>query len=485
MIKQIFLALNILAIIGSVSCNNLADKSSQKILTQNLSENCKILGNWEGLLDAGSCKLTMIFDISQDPNGNLTAKGGCLEQGICDFPVDVILKNGSLKLGIKEAGVTYEGLLDEKRTEIKGTFTQSGYSFPLILKRGKKILHSQEPKPPFPYIEENIKYENPIAKATLSGTLTIPRSNKPCPAVILIAGSGPNDRNETIFGHKPFLVLADHLTKKGIAVLRFDKRGIGESTGDYKKCNSEDFAADVLAGIKYLKTRREIDTSKIGLIGHSEGGLIAPMVASKSKDVAYIVMMAGPGVTGEEILYEQGTLMLKAMGSTKEEIAQERALQKEMFSIVMNEKDTNTAAKQLKEVFEKSMKELPQEKKPDANALESEIDGVNSRWFRYFLTCDPTVFLKNVKVPVLALNGSLDLQVSSKQNLPVIAKALNEAGNKDYQTIEFPKLNHLFQTCETGSLTEYAKIEETITPMVLNTISDWVLKKTTENNGAK
>ncbi len=341
-------------------------------------------------------------------------------------------------------------------------------------------LRPQEPKSAISYDEEEVKYSNLTADVTLAGTLTLPRSGKPSPAVLLIAGSGRIDRDETVFGHKPFLVLADHLTKRGFAVLRVDKRGVGQSTGNYDVSTTEDFAADVIAGIEYLKTRKEVDAELIGLIGHSEGGLIAPMVAVKSKDVAFIVLMAGGGVTGEATLYEQETLISRALGVTEEQISHQIDFQKQVLSVIINESDLEKADKLLREIVAKQLANLPKEEQQScADTIEAQIKRINSRWFRYFLTYDPITSLKHLKIPVLVIYGELDCQVPPKQNLPVIAKILEEAGNRNYRIIELPKLNHFFQTCESGSILEYGKIEETIAPVVLDTLSGWILETTT------
>jgi uncharacterized protein len=349
-----------------------------------------------------------------------------------------------------------------------------------LLKKVSEPLRPQEPKSIISYDVEEVKYSNLTADATLAGTLTVPRSEKPSPAVLLIAGSGPIDRNETVFGHKPFLVLADHLTKQGFVVLRVDKRGIGQSTGNYDVATTEDFAADALAGVEYLKTRKEVDAKQIGLIGHSEGGLIAPMIAVRSNDIAFIVLMAGPCVTGEEILYAQEALISRAMGVTEEQISHQCDFQRRVLSVIKNESDLEKAEKLLGEIVAKQLANLPEEEQQtSAKIMEAQIKRCNSKWLRYYLTCDPATSLKQLRIPVLVINGELDSQVSPEQNLPVAAKILEEAGNRNYKIIKFPKLNHFFQTCETGSVLEYGKIEETIAPAVLDTLSDWILETTT------
>ncbi|GAI94382.1 unnamed protein product, partial [marine sediment metagenome] len=249
---------------------------------------------------------------------------------------------------------------------IEGEWKQSGQTLPLTVKRVDKaveILRPQVPKKPYPYIEEELVYENKEAGITLAGTLTLPPGKSPSPVVLLISGSGPQDRNETIYNHRPFLVLADYLTRQGIAVLRVDDRGVGKSTGDFSQATSEDFASDVLAGIEYLKTRKEINLEQIGLIGHSEGGLIAPMVAVKSSDVAFIILMAGTGLTGEEILYLQGALIYRAMGISEEDIIKNRQFNEKIFSLVKEEKDKKTIEEKLRQMFMDDWAELNEEEK--------------------------------------------------------------------------------------------------------------------------
>lgn len=346
------------------------------------------------------------------------------------------------------------------------------------------LSRPQEPKRPYTYTEEMVRYSNSNAGLSLAATLTLPHSEGPHPVVLLIAGSGPSDRDAEILGHKPFLVLSDHLTQQGVAVLRYDKRGCGESTGNYDAATTRDLADDVLAGIDYLKTRKEIDPKRIGLIGHSEGGIIAPMVAAESKDVAFIVLMAGTGVNGEEILYSQGALLARTMGASVEAIIHQKNIQGQIFTILKEEPDLSAAEKLLREVFTKEGAALSY-MRWIAETVEEQIKRFNTNWFRYFLTYDPAIALTQVKVPVLILNGELDLQVSPKQNLPAIEKALKVAGNEDYTILELPKLNHLFQTCETGSVTEYQAIEETLAPIALSAMSEWILERTSKSGAAE
>jgi pimeloyl-ACP methyl ester carboxylesterase len=299
--------------------------------------------------------------------------------------------------------------------------------------------------------------------------------------MILISGSGAQDRDETIFQHRPFLVLADTLTRRGVAVLRVDDRGVGGSTGSTSRSTSEDFAGDVLAGIAFLKSRPEIDTQKIGLAGHSEGGLIAPMVAARSNDVAFIVLLAGTGLPGDEVMYAQGRLISKVMGADEKALDKERDIQKQLFEIVKTEPNHDKMAMRLREAIKTMWSKLSEEERKavgDADSfVQSQARMVESPWFRFFLTFDPRPTLAMVRCPVLALNGEKDLQVPPKVNLAEIEKALKKGGNARVTVKELPGLNHLFQTCKTGSVTEYGAIEETIAPVALKTIADWVVEQ--------
>jgi len=442
-----------------------------------------IEGPWEGTLDVGAAKLRLVLKVSKAADGSLTAKADSPDQGANDLPVDVVtFKDNALHFEMKRLLASYDGKLNADSSEFTGEFKQGGASFPLNLKRVTKPSspnRPQEPKKPYPYDEEEVSYENKRDSVKLAGTLTLPRTKAPFPAVILITGSGAQNRNEELLGHKPFLVLADYLTRLGIAVLRVDDRGVGSSTGSVANSTSENFAGDVLAGIEFLKTRKEINAKQIGLIGHSEGGIIAPMVAAQSSDVAFIVLMAGTGLTGEEILYLQGALILKANGATPEMLAKQRTTQELMFSTLKKTADNAAAEKQMHEEFAKQTASLSDaEKKQAEQTFNAQIKSVTSPWFRYFLTYDPRPALLKVKCPVLALNGENDLQVPINENLREIEAALKRGGNKDVTIVRLAKLNHLFQTSETGSPGEYSKIEETIAPVALKTMGDWILQHT-------
>jgi len=475
--------------LGSLICLALIMTSSVSMIgfaqQQDTSE-ISIEGIWQGKLKNPGIELTIVFKISENPDGTLTATMDSPDQGATGIPVEeVIFKDDTLRLEVKSAGGVFEGKISEDFLVIEGEWKQSGQTLPLTVKRVDKaveILRPQVPKKPYPYIEEELVYENKEAEITLAGTLTLPSGDAPSPVVLLISGSGPQDRNETIYNHRPFLVLADFLTRQGIAVLRVDDRGVGKSTGDFSQATSVDFASDVLAGIEYLKTRKEINPEQIGLIGHSEGGLVAPMVAVKSPDVAFIVLMAGTSLTGEEILYLQGALIYRAMGVSEEDIIKNRQFNEKIFSVLKEEGDSKNAEERLRQMFMDDWEKMSDEKKEQMGDpevfLKAQLQSLLSPWLKFFLTYDPKPTLSKVKCPVLAINGEKDLQVPPKENLSTIEEALIAGGNKNFIIKELPGLNHLFQTAQTGLPAEYVKIEETISPEALKIIGDWILKQT-------
>jgi pimeloyl-ACP methyl ester carboxylesterase len=460
---------------------NLADLYADEA-SQQEQEVKSVVGTWEGTLNVGAVKLRLAFKIKKKADGSITATMDSIDQGAKDIPVDAVTwKDPDLKIELKKIGGVFEGKANKDYSQFEGKWMQSGGTWPLTIKRVEKateLIRPQEPKKPYPYMDEEVTYDNPRAGVKLAGSLTIPKGNGPFPAVLLIAGSGPQNRNEEVLGHKVFLVLADYLTRRGFVVLRSDKRGVGKSTGKYEEATSADFAEDALAAVEFLKTHKEVDPHKIGLVGHSEGGVVAPMVASKSKDVAFIVLMAGPGVSGEEILYRQGQDVLRSMGVDDKGVAQHRVLLQRMFQVLSEEKDGKAAEKKMREVIAQEIAKLSEGDKKKAEAqktiIERQVQFLVSSWMRYFLTFDPKATLVLVHCPVLAINGAKDVQVAANVNLPAIEKALRAGGNSDVTVRELPNLNHLFQTSKTGAVSEYAQIEETMSPIALTLMGDWI-----------
>ncbi len=431
---------------------------------------------WVGKVNLPTLKITTGFYISEDENGNKIIKLDIPEQAAKGLPGEILkISDDSVVFTTTEINRTFYGEFINDST-IKGDWIKNRIGIPLILKKAKEtpiLKRPQTPKPPFPYIEEEVEYFNTESGFKLAGTLTIPEQDKKCPAVAMITGSGAQDRDESIFEHKMFWVVADYFARNGIAVLRVDDRGIGGSEGKITESTSEDFAGDALAGVAFLKNRKEFNPNQIGLIGHSEGGLIAPIAANRSEDVAFFIMMAGPGMIGEEILYEQNDLSLKAAGMPDYAINQNRMVQKRLFEILKNESDSIQRIEKLRNFLSQGF--YPGMDDQMKKAVDDKIVGINNNWFHYFLTYDPQPTLANVKCPVLAINGVKDVQVPVS-NLDAIKKALTEGGNTNVKTIAFDNLNHLFQNCNTGAAAEYSQIEETIDPKVLETMKDWILK---------
>jgi pimeloyl-ACP methyl ester carboxylesterase len=437
-------------------------------------------GNWLGALNAnGGLKLRIALRVAKDSGGKLSAKLDSLDQNAVDLPVAVIEQNGlAVKFEMAQPKASFEGALNPAGSELSGTWRQGAASLPLTFHRVDSIpvdSRPQTPQKPYPYTEEEVSYENKQGAAKLAGTLTIPPGAGPFPAVLLITGSGQQDRDEALLGHRPFLVLADHLTRRGIAVLRVDDRGIGGSTGDFLNSTTADFASDVVAGVEFLKSRgKQIDPRKIGLIGHSEGGTIASMVAARTPDVAFFVMMAGTGVPGGEVSLAQAEAISRSAGAPADVIEKNQERQRRVLAIVKEESDPKARFDKLQALAE----QIAAEVHGSASAMKAQFQAAASPWFRFWIMYDPASSLEKLTCPVLALDGSLDLQVPPAVNLPAIGKALEKGGNADYEIVKLPKLNHLFQTARTGRMDEYGKIEETIAPVALETISNWILLHT-------
>ncbi len=338
----------------------------------------------------------------------------------------------------------------------------------------------QTPKPPFDYATRDAVYDNDADKSHLAGTLTLPKGDGPFPAVLLITGSGTQDRDETLFGHKPFLVIADALTKAGFAVLRVDDPGAGGSTGDLQNATIESHARDAEAGIAFLKAQKEVDPKRIGLIGHSEGGIIAAVVGARSKDVAFLVSLAGTGLSGAEINPAQIEAILRAQGKMKPEgVKAVVDAQRKLMKLLAKDADDKALDAALKEAGEAASKYASSDE--ERAAVQKEIGAASATlkmpWFKSFVKLDPAVHWAKVKVPVLALNGDKDTQVPADANLAAIKSALGRAGNKDAEMRKLAGLNHLFQPAETGLVDEYAKIETTFDAKALEAMTAWLKQR--------
>lgn len=437
-----------------------------------------ISGAWNGILKVQSIQLRIVFHLEKTDAG-YKATMDSPDQGAKGIAVDYVSFNhDTLELKIEKIQFSYKGVLKNEK-QFAGEFTQMGHKFPMDLSREviekTETRRVQDPVKPYPYQEENVFFINQAANGIrLAGTLTYPDKNGKHPAVILITGSGAQNRNEEIMGHKPFLVLSDYLSRNGFAVLRYDDRGTSESEGDHSKATTKDLATDVEAAFQYLISRKEINAEKIFLMGHSEGGIIAPIVASQNKQVAGIVLLAGTGVTGGEILLLQQELIGKAGNADSIVLSEQMDMTKKCIDLITSQKSTADIKLGMQSIFEKSNYPGKPEQISKEEYLEMIFGQFNSPWMNQFIQFDPRTALKKVSCPVLAVNGSKDLQVPAKINLHEIEKALKSSGNKQVTTKELPGLNHLFQTCTTGHPSEYGAIEETIAPIALESILQWL-----------
>ena len=448
------------------------------VLIENLGFSQEITGTWHGLIDVGQ-KLRLDIHISK--NGNAySGKLDSPDQGAKDIPATKVeFSDNKLVFEVKNLGVSYSGVLI--RDSIDGTFKQGGFSTKLILSRSeasiKKASRPQDPKGTFNYLEEEISFENKIEKFNLAGTLTYPKGEGPFPAVILVSGSGPQDRNEEILEHKPFWIIADYLTKQGFAVLRYDDRGTAKSNGNFASATSVELAQDAESAFDFLKTNSKINSSKICVAGHSEGAMIAVILAAQRKDIHSIVLLAGPGIQGGELLLLQQYLINEANGVQEKTNNAMNRYNRKIFDIVMEQKSLDMARPILEKKIRKTLKKTKDnelEGYPSKEALIQEsISNICNPWMFNFIKYNPKSDLEKVSCHVLALNGSKDLQVPAKENLGAIKNKIPKSV-KSQVFKELPNLNHLFQECETGNPSEYGKIEQTIQPDVLKILGDWL-----------
>jgi hypothetical protein len=434
-------------------------------------------GHWEGSVAVAGQNLVTRVDLAADGD-SLKGTVDFPQRSALDLPVQKAIQQGS-KVHFEVLPAPNTAVFEGQMTgadNIEGTFSQASFTGTFTLTR-KEAPTSEA----VPYREEQVKFSN--GDVTLAGTLTLPQEQRTYPAVVLISGSGPENRDEEIFGFKIFRLLADHLTRNGIAVLRYDDRGVGGSSQGSSADTSETYAGDVEAAVQYLKGRPEIDPKQIGLLGHSEGGITAPIVATRSPDIAFIILMSGPGVAGSRIIEEQSRLINEASGLSPAVVKEKTELQKRVIDAAVTGKGWNEVRADLVAEFKKAAAAMPEEQRKALGdidtwaekAVEGQVTALQSPWMQFFLSHDPAPVLEKVTVPVLALFGGLDLQVPAQENREAVVKALERGGNKDVTVQLFPDANHLFQSAKTGSPAEYATLPPAFVPGFLETISDWIL----------
>ena len=442
------------------------------------------VGYWLGTLDAGATSLRLAFDISRASEDVFTATMDSPDQGATGIPTgDVRLGGDSIRIEVPYVRGYYLGTFTSS-SSIQGSWHQSGLNFALDLEKQDSpfvLKRPQEPQAPFPYREEEVKFKQLKEGFTLAGTLTVPEGPGPFPALVLVSGSGSQNRNEEIFGHKPFWVIADHLTRNGIAVLRYDDRGVGASGGMASGATTADLAIDARSAFEYLAKCDDVDKSRLGMLGHSEGGLIAFMLASEHKDIAFIVSLAGPGVDGKTILLEQSDYISRLSGVSGSVREDNRIVMEKVYDLMAFNETHQTWGDEViaftstyyssKQRGQYSEEDIERAKR---NLLAS-IPESSYAWMKFFVMSDPTPYFASISCPVLALNGRKDCQVLAEQNINAIKSGLQAAGNKQVTTMILPGLNHLFQTSKTGLPSEYNIIEETFSPNALGLISGWIL----------
>lgn len=438
-----------------------------------------ISGTWHGKLSIPTGSLTIVFHISQTEQDVYVTTLDSPDQGANGIKTQTTSFNDStLIIQIPVIHASYKGKLNSDNT-INGTFTQ-GMPLPLNLKKGEasRPKRPQEPQPPFPYRSEEVTVRNERDGINLAGTLTLPEKGTKFPAVVMVTGSGAQNRDEEIMGHKPFFVIADYLTRNGIAVLRCDDRGTAASQGTHATATNEDFATDTEAMVNYLRSRKEINAKKIGIIGHSAGGIIAFIVAKKDPSIAFVVSLAGAGVRGDSLMLKQVELISKSQGMPDAVWQGMKPSIRNRYAIL--QQTDKTPEELQKELYADVTKTMSPEQLKDLNTIQqlsAQISSMTSPWYLHFMKYDPAQDLKKLKCPVLALNGEKDIQVDAAMNLAAIQERITGNGNKNVTVKAYPNLNHLFQTCKKGTLAEYGQLEETINPEVLKDIIEWIRKQ--------
>lgn len=442
-----------------------------------------IEGAWEGKLNTGSFSLRLVFHLKKEGAG-FKGTADSPDQGATDIPLSKVeLKNDSLFMEVASINGKALGKLVNDST-FNGQWVQGMASLRLELKKvaaPSKISRPQTPQPPFGYQSEDVIYFNKDRSIQYGATITIPKKGSgPFPAMILITGSGQQNRDEELFGHKPFAVLADYLTKQGYVVLRVDDRGVGKTTGKADSATSKDFADDVNIGLNYLKGRKEVDKTKIGMLGHSEGGMIAQIVAAQRPDIAFVISLAGPGQKITELMADQGRAVMQSSGLSKQAVDAAAAFSGVLVPAIIKASSDSAARREAKEIFDAWAKQTPKEMVQATTGISTEkdlndmVEVYRSPWMMYFFEYDPGPFIRKMGGKVLVLNGEKDIQVASKPNLAGWRALLAKSGVKKYDIIELKGLNHLFQRCKSCTVQEYAQLEETIAPETLEPIGDWL-----------
>jgi len=438
-----------------------------------------IVGNWNGTIKTDSFQLGFSFQIEKKSESYIS-RMDIPKQGVKGIAIKkTTFEDSTLRFDASDLGILYEGIF--KGNKIIGKFVQGGKSFDMDLSRGALLeqRRSQEPIKPYRGFSQDVFFRNEKDSITLAGTLSLPSKNGNFPVVILISGSGPQNRDGEIMGHKPFLVIADYLVQNGIGVLRFDDRGVFKSEGNFLTATTNDFATDVVAAIAYLKTIAGVDKNRIGLVGHSEGGIIASLIAANNKDINLVVLLASSGLSGDELLLLQKRKMMEAVAINANDIRKSMDFVEGAYRIMKASSTSEVAKAKLNEYTALVWNDIPSFEKGTMSMQEYTsffVKQLTGKWLYSFIKLDPSIALKKIKCPLLAINGGNDLQVPPKENLKAIKDALTIAKNRNFNILEIPHLNHLFQESVTGLPDEYGTIDQTFSPIVLNELKLWIEK---------
>ena len=464
------------------------------------SEAQNITGTWQGTLDVQGNQIPLVFHIKKDSTNKWIAAFDSPSQHAFNLPCsEVILKDDSIILMMAIINGKYAGQLNKDKTQITGSWFQGAGTLPLTVKKTsetatvKEQKRPQTPRPPFPYHSNDVVYTNADQSIQYGGTLTYPKTDSlknsakinSYPAVILITGSSQQDRDETLFDHKPFAVIADYLTRRGFVVLRVDDRGIGKTTGIFSEATTMDFAKDLEAGLDFLEKQPMVNKNKIGLIGHSEGGMIAPIVADERKEIKFIILLAGPGIPIIDLMQQQMEAVSISNGASIVDARANGQLMRIVWDEAAKNEDSATTIRYIRIKIDSWSKTLDTAmlakfKSQDTAAINNQITqaltALNSRWYRYFISFNPQPYLEKLDCKVLALNGSKDVQVIAASNLKGIKQSLQKSKSPKYDVIEIPGLNHLFQSCIRCNPSEYNDLEESFSPVALEMMGNWLQK---------
>jgi pimeloyl-ACP methyl ester carboxylesterase len=457
-----------------------------------------ITGTWQGSINFQGNQIPIVIHIMKDSSDKLKASFDSPNQHAFNLPCsEVMIKNDSVIIMMAVINGKYTGQLNKDDNQISGNWFQGAGSLPLTMNKTsetatvKEQKRPQTPKPPFSYHSMDVEYQNADKSIKYGATLTYPEIDSTrhyakmpvFPAVILITGSGQQDRDETIFGHKSFAVIADYLTKNGFAVLRVDDRGMGGTTGVFSESTTADFVKDVEASLDFLEKQPPINKEKIGLIGHSEGGMIAPMVANERNEIKFIILLAGPGIPITDLMQQQIEAVSASDGKSPGETKANSFLMRTIWEELNKGQDSATTVSNIIMKFGAWSKTLDsatwrkisaRDTTPLSDQINDAIAQLSSKWFKYFITFDPQPYLKKLSCKVLALNGSKDLQVIATSNLNGIRSSLRKSKSPKYDVIEIQGLNHLFQTCIKCNIAEYSELEESFSPKALEIMSVWL-----------